>query len=218
MPINSNASEVGNYPSLLHLWTNGGTKYVLLTGSATTAPIAELAVETDEGGWDTTSGVMDFGTVLAGTTETRRLRICNVGGSALLITKSKPPVDAELRAENPTSDLHEDQAIPAGQYAYAPIDIAANTEPANVAAHDVSDVWILNTDDLTFGVHDVEIKATIISRQLGPMYPNGTAKYTYLGCCSDANPCQLQKQYNYGTSNENGACQTQCQSLGYTAH
>ena len=214
VPINFNADDVGNYQSLFTVWTNGGSKYTLLTGSATTAPIAKLAVETDEGGWDT-SGVMDFGTVLAGTIETRRLRICNVGGSALLITKSKPPIDPELRAENPTSDLHEGQSIPAGDCAYAPVDIAANTEPLNVGPHDVSDVWILNTDDLTFGVHEVQIKATIISRQLGPQYANGTAKYSYLGCYSDASGRQLLKEFDFGASNDNGKCQTQCQSLGY---
>ncbi len=214
VPINFNSAQVGNYQSLFNVWTNGGHKVVLLTGSATTAPIASLAVETAEGGWDT-SGIMDFGTVLAGTTKTRRLRICNVGGSALLITKSKPPVDAELRAENPTSDLHEGQSIPAGQCSYAPIDIAANTEPPNVASHDVSDVWILNTDDLTFGVHDVQIKATIVSRQLGPTYPNGTAEYSYLGCYSDGAGRQLQKVYDLGASNDNGICQTKCQGLGY---
>lgn len=215
VPVNFNSAKVGNYQSLFTVWTNGGSKYTLLTGSATTAPIAELAVETDEGGWDT-SGIMDFGTVEAGTTETRRLRICNVGGSALLITKSKPPIDAELRAENPTSDLHEGQSIPAGDCAYAPIDIAAATEAANVAPHDVSDVWILNTDDLTFGVHEVQIKATIVSRQLGPTYPNGTAEYTYLGCYSDGSGRQLQKMWDFGKNNDNGVCQTKCQSLGYT--
>ncbi|KAL8946506.1 MAG: hypothetical protein Q9222_007107 [Ikaeria aurantiellina] len=214
VPINFNADEVGNYQSIFNVWTNGGTKYTLLTGSATTAPIAKLAVETSEGGWDT-SGIMDFGTVLAGTTKTRRLRVCNVGGSALLITKSKPPVDAELRAENPTLDLHEGQSILAGECAYAPIDIAAAPLTPNVAPHDVSDVWILNTDDLTFGVHEVEIKATIISRQVGPTYPNGTAKYTYLGCYSDLNPRQLQKAYNLGAANDNSKLfpQLQCSSL-----
>ena len=215
VPINFKAVEVGNYQSLFNVWTDGGSKYVFLTGSATTAPIAELAIETSEGGWDTTSGVMDFGEVSAGTIATRRLRICNVGGSALLITKSKPPIEPELRAENPTSDLHEGQSIPTNDCAYAPIDIAANPQPPNVAAHDVSSVWVLNTDDLDFGVREVDIKATIVSRQLGPKYDSGTAQYTYLGCYSDINPRQLQKQYNLGSSNENGACQTQCQSMGY---
>ncbi|KAL8693509.1 MAG: hypothetical protein Q9224_003739 [Gallowayella concinna] len=214
VPINFNADEVGNYQSVFNIWTNGGTKYVLLTGSATTAPIAKLAVETGEGGWDP-SGVMDFGTVVAGTTVTRRLRICNEGGSPLLITKSKPPLQPELRAENPNSDLHEGQSIPAGECAYAPIDIAAAPTTPNIASHDVSDVWVLNTDDLGFGIHEVEIKATIVSRQLGPKYANGTVKYTYLGCYSDVAPRMLEKLYDLDTANENGVCQEKCQSLGY---
>ncbi|KAL8879655.1 MAG: hypothetical protein Q9198_002774, partial [Flavoplaca austrocitrina] len=164
VPIKFNSDEVGNYQSVFYIWTNGGAKYVLLTGSATTSPIAKLATETSEGGWDT-SGIMDFGMVMAGTTVTRRLRICNEGGSPLQITKSKPPIQAELRAENPTSDLHEGQSISAGECAYAPIDIAAAPTTPNIPSHDVSDVWVLNTDDLTFGVHEVEIKGTIISRQ-----------------------------------------------------
>lgn len=122
VPINFNSNEVGNYQSVFNIWTNVGTKYVLLTGSATTSPIAKLATETSEGGWDT-SGTMDFGMVKAGIIVTRRLRICNEGGSPLQITKSKPPIQAELKAGNPTSDLHEGQSIPAGECAYAPIDI-----------------------------------------------------------------------------------------------
>ncbi|KAI4261331.1 MAG: hypothetical protein L6R42_003465 [Xanthoria sp. 1 TBL-2021] len=214
VPINFNSDEVGNYQSVFNVWTNGGNKHVLLTGSATTSPIAKLATETSEGGWDT-SGIMDFGTVKAGTTVTRRLRICNEGGSPLQITKSKPPVQPELRAENPTSDLHEGQSIAAGECAYAPIDIAAAPTTPNVASHDVTDVWVLNTDDLTFGVHEVEIKATIVSRQIGPTYANGTSQYTYLGCYSDLAPRQLEKLYDLNTLNENGVCQEKCQGLGY---
>ncbi|KAL8742728.1 MAG: hypothetical protein Q9190_004833 [Brigantiaea leucoxantha] len=213
VPINFKSTKVGNYQNLFQVWTNGGNKNVLFTGSATTAPIAELAVETVEHGWNV-NGVMDFGDVVAGTVVTRRIRLCNKGGSALLITKSKPPIDAELRAENPTSDLHEGQSIPIGECAYGPVDIAAAPEAANVASHDVSNVWILNTDDLTFGVHDVEIKATIVSRQLGPKYDNGTARYTYLGCYLDI-PRQMQKNYNLGQANENGVCQQKCLANGY---
>ena len=215
IPVNFNSKVIGNYHNLLQFWTNGGDKNVLFTGSATKAPIAELALETSEHGWDTASGIMDFGTVLAGTTQTRRLRICNKGGSALLITKSKPPLQRELRAENPTSDLHEGQSIPVGECAYAPIDIAAAPETPNVPSHSVSDYWVLNTDDLTFGVHEVQIKAIIISRQVGPSNPDGSPKYRYLGCYADGQGRQLAKNYNLGTQNENGACQRQCLSQGY---
>ena len=214
VPVNFQSNDVGNYQNFLEIWTNGGNKNILMTGSVTTAPIAKLSVETDEGGW-LDSSIMAFGTVTAGTTETRRIRICNTGGSALLITKSKPPIDTELRAENPTSDLHEGQSIPINECAYGPVDIAASPETPNVPSHDVSDFWILNTNDLTFGVHDVAISATIVSRQLGPTYPNGTAEYEYLGCYADGTGRQLQTQFNLGNANENGACQTKCQSAGY---
>ncbi|KAI4172140.1 MAG: hypothetical protein LQ348_006819, partial [Seirophora lacunosa] len=214
VPINFNSAEVGNFQSVFTVWTNGGSKYMLLTGSATTAPIAKLEVETSEGGWDG-SGIMDFGTVPAGTTVTRRIRICNVGGSPLLVTKSKPPLQPELLAQNPFADMHEGLSIAQSECAYGPVDIAAAPLAPNNPSHDVSDVWVLNTDDLTFGVREVQIRATIVSRQLGPTYDNGTAKYAYLGCYSDLNPRQLQKLYELGTANENGVCQTKCQSLGY---
>ncbi|KAL8882070.1 MAG: hypothetical protein Q9192_007654, partial [Flavoplaca navasiana] len=135
VPINLNSDVVGNDQSVFNIWTNGEVKYVLLTGSATTSLIAKLATETSEGGWDT-SGTMDFGMVKAGTTVIRRLRICNEGGSPLQISKSKPPIQAELRAENPTSDLHEGQSISASECAYAPIDIVAAPTTPNIALHD----------------------------------------------------------------------------------
>lgn len=214
IPVNFKASTVGNYHSIFKIWTNGGSQYVLLTASASTSPIAELTVETSEGGWDP-SGIMDFGQVLAGTTVTRRIRICNKGGSALQITKSKPPIQTELRAENPTSDLHEGQFIPINTCAYGPIDIAATPETPNTSPHSVSDTWTLNTDDLNFGVHEVQVKATIVSRQLGPTNPDGTRKYQYLGCYYDGAGRQMQKSYNLGASNENGICQQTCLQNGY---
>lgn len=214
VPANFKASTVGNYQSILQIWANGGTQYVLFTASATTAPIAELTVETSEGGWDP-SGIMNFGQVLAGNTVTRRIRICNKGGSALMVTKSKPPIQPELRAENPTSDLHEGQYIPVNTCAYGPIDIAAAPETANTAPHTVSDTWTLNTDDLSFGVHEVQVSATIVSRQLGPTNPDGTRRYQYLGCYADGSGRLLQKSYNLGSSNENGLCQQTCLQNGY---
>ncbi|KAL8769545.1 MAG: hypothetical protein Q9209_004476 [Squamulea sp. 1 TL-2023] len=206
--INFNADLVANYQSVFKIWTKGGSKYVLLQGSATTSPIAKLATETSEGGWDT-SGIW----ILVPSRLARLL--CNEGESQLLITKSNPPVQPELRAENPTSDLYEGQSIQAGECAYAPINIAAAPTIRNVPSHDLSDVLILNTNDLTFEVHEVHIRATIVSRQLGPRSTNGTTKYTYLGCYSDVAPRQLQKLYDLNTLNENDICQEKCQGLGY---
>lgn len=214
IPIKFKATEVGNYQNIFQIWSDGGNKNVLFTGSATTAPIAELTVETSEHGWDP-SGIMDFGDVLAGTTQTRRIRICNTGGSALLITKSKPPIQTELQAENPTSDLHEGQLIAVNDCAYGPIDISSTPETPNVPDHVVSDTWTLNTDDLDFGVHEVKVSANIVSRKLGPTNPDGSPIFQYLGCYYDGQGRNLQKLFNLGAANDNDACQKQCYANNY---
>ena len=182
--LNFQASVVGSYQNFLQVWSNGGSQYVLMTGSATTAPIANFSVSTSEGGWDP-NPVMDFGRVKAGTTVTRQIRICNAGGSALEITKSKPPVQTELRAENPGADLHEGQFIAPGDCAYGAVDIAATPESVDTPDHTVSDTWTLNTADTTFGVHVVQISAVIYSPSVGPLLTNGSTRFNYLGCYQD---------------------------------
>lgn len=68
--------------------------------------------------------------------------------------------------------------------------------------------------DITFGVHDVEVTANIVSRQVGPLLSNASAEYLWLGCYSDGSGRQLQKQFNIAM-NENGICQTTCFNAGY---
>ena len=214
VPVSFEADDIGNYQNIFTVWTDGGVGYVLMTGSATTSPIANFGISTGEGDGYDPNPVMDFGVVTAGTTVTRKIRICNQGGSPLEITKSKPPKQTELRAENPDSDLHEGQYIAVGECAYGPVDIAALPEPRNYPDHSVSDAWILNTDDLNFGVHEVAISAVIRSQMVGPTLSNGTTRFAYLGCYYDGNGRQLLKQYT-PPNNENGICQKTCQDAGY---
>jgi iron transport multicopper oxidase len=70
------------------------------------------------------------------------------------------------------------------------------------------------SSDVTFGIHDVAISANIVTKQTGPLLPNGTAKYAYLGCYFDGGGRQLSKQFSY-PMNENGLCQTNCFQSGY---
>lgn len=214
VPVQFKTDKTGNYQDILQIWSDGGSKNVLFTASATTSPIAELSLETSEHGF-VVSDTLDFGNIIAGTVQTRRLRICNKGGSALLITKSKPPIQTELQAENPTSDLHEGQVIPVNDCAFGPVDIAATPETPNVPDHTVSDTWTLNTDDLKFGVHVVQISANIVSRKVGIIKPDGTPLFRYLGCYYDGGGRQLQKLYNLGADNDNDACQKYCYGLNY---
>ncbi|KAF4630464.1 hypothetical protein G7Y89_g7678 [Cudoniella acicularis] len=215
VPLTFLPTQTGAYSTFVQWWTTGGTEYVLLTGSSSTAPIANISVSTIEGGWDYSEPVtMDFGSVLAGTTQSRDIRICNSGGSALLITKSKPPIDTELLAPNAGVDLHEGQTIDVNSCALGQVSIIAAPLGVNRLDHTVSDVWILNVDDITFGVHDVAITANIVTRQVGPLLSNGSSEYLYLGCYFDGGGRQLQKEFNSAT-NENGQCQTTCFNAGY---
>lgn len=215
VPIKFLGSKTGSYSTFVQWWTTGGTGYVLLTGSASTAPVANISISTIENGWDYSEPVvMDFGIVPAGNTTSEYIRICNSGGSALTITKSKPPIQAELLAPNAGVDLHEAQNIDVNTCATGQVSIISAPLGVNRLDHTVSDVWILNTDDLNFGVHDVQITANIRTRQVGPILANGSAEYLYLGCYYDGSGRLLTKQFN-NAANENGACQTTCFNAGY---
>ncbi|PVH80099.1 WSC-domain-containing protein [Cadophora sp. DSE1049] len=209
------ASVMGTYTSFVEFWTTGGAEYIILSGSASTAPVANISVSTMEGGWDFTEPlIMDFGNVLDGTTQSKYVRICNEGGSALQITKSKPPVGTELLAPNALVDLHEGQFIDVNGCAEGQVSIVAAPLGVNRLDHALSDVWILNTDDVTFGVHDVAVTANIITQQVGPLLANGSSQYMYLGCYWDGGGRLLSKGQS-SAQNENGWCQKQCSAGGY---
>ncbi|KAF2452640.1 WSC domain-containing protein [Lineolata rhizophorae] len=176
---------VDAYHSYFKAFTDGGDKFTILEGSASTAPKANFSISTAEGGWLPESVLeMDFGAVSPGNTAERIIRICNNGGSPLTITKSKPPVGI-ITAEVPGVDFHEGQNINIGECAYAPVIFEPEPQQANVADFEVTDSWTLNVNDLDFGVHVVEMVGIVRSDPAGPTYENGTALYTYLGCYQD---------------------------------
>lgn len=223
VPLNFKASTVGSFGSILQIWTDGGNDALLLSGSASTVPIANISVSTIEGGWKFENPVvMDFGNVPVGNFTSRNIRICNSGGSALTVTKSKPPIDPELFAARPLTDLHESQTIDVNSCALGEVDIQAAAAVINQPPEVLSDVWVLNTDGTNldgtpFGVHEVQVKANIIRRQIGPLLPDGTARFKYLGCYLDQ-PKQLPKAINSPdkTVAENAYCQRTCLNAGYT--
>lgn len=147
VPVHFLTTNTGTYTSFVEFWTTGGSDYIILSGSASTAPVANISVSTIEGGWDFSNPlIMDFGNVLDGTTQSENIRICNSGGSALAITKSKPPIGTELLAPNALVDLHEGQFIDVDHCALGQISIVAAPLGVNRLDHAVSDVWILNTE------------------------------------------------------------------------
>lgn len=147
IPINFAATKTGGYSTFLQWWTTGGNGYVLVTGSAATAPIANISVSTAQGGWDFSEPLkIDFDNVLEGKTVSRNIRICNSGGSALTITKSKPPIGLELLAPNHDTDLHEAQKIDTNSCALGQVSIIAAPIGVNRPDHTVSSFWTLNVE------------------------------------------------------------------------
>lgn len=207
---------VGSYQSYLFTFTDAGSTNIILEGSASTAPIANFSISNSEGGWLPQSNLlMDFGKVAPGTTSERRIRICNQGGSVLEVSKSKPP-SGVFRPDDPNA-LHESQDIPVGQCAYATVLFVTNAEEPNVPDQVYTNSWTLNTDDLNFGVHVVEITGTLVSRKVGPTNSTGNSVYTYLGCYIDNAPGGrlLQPQQYADNNNDNGRCQTDCAAGKY---
>ncbi|OBT70822.1 hypothetical protein VF21_10119 [Pseudogymnoascus sp. 05NY08] len=227
VPLLFETTSAGQYASQLTLWSDGGSTDVLLSGSAGNPPIANISVSTNEGGWDYSVPIaLHFGDVFAGTTVQREIRICNQGGSVLTISRSKPPVDGQLTAVAPTTDLAEGSTIAVGQCAYGRVAVYANQQQVNHPSQDLSSVWSLNTDGKDalnptqdFGVRDIVADVMITTRQVGPLLPNGTARYQWVGCFQDTYlgrnfPVQLNNSTMQAT-NTNEQCQQLCMSNGY---
>src|SRR4051794_31222862 len=68
--------------------------------------------------------------------------------------------------------------------------------------------------DITFGVRDIAVTATVYARQVGPLLQDGSARYKYLGCYYDGAGRQLNQKY-VNAANDNGNCQQTCLSAGY---
>ncbi|KAK2626478.1 hypothetical protein QTJ16_003653 [Diplocarpon rosae] len=145
--FNFSAANTGTYTCFVEIWTTGGSEYIIVSASVSTAPVANISVSTIEGGWEFSSPLnLDFGSVLDGTTQSGNIRICNSGGSALAVTKIKPPIGTELLAPNALVDLHEGQFIDVNSCALGQVSIVAAPLGVNRLEHSVSDVWILNTE------------------------------------------------------------------------
>lgn len=175
----------GQYMSYWQVWSNGGSANVILEGAASTAPIANFSIANGEGGWLPQADLlMDFGRVAPGSTSSRQIRICNQGGSAMIISKSKPPAGV-FHISDPT-ELEETLQITPGDCSYGEVLMVANTEEYNLPDLTITNSWTLNTNDLTFGVHVVNITGTVVSTKVGPVNSTGATVYQYLGCFQEA--------------------------------
>lgn len=220
-----NTTIVGSFYSILTIFSDGGSAYVILSGAANTLPIALMEQSTNEGGWitipdcpvpaDGCTVQVNIGTLPNVGSLLQTIRITNNGGSNLVITKSKPPVGSSLGATNPSTDFSEGLTIPPGSKASATVYFQPGPAPLNSDPAVYFGAWTLNTNDLAFGVHVLNFTATLAAPQVGPLLVNGASRFKYLGCFSDGAGARIEPTQINNVNNTNGICQQQALTGNY---
>jgi iron transport multicopper oxidase len=95
------------------------------------------------------AGTLDFGATALGTSATRKFTITNVGGTAVTITRSKPPFGGAFAA---TTTLPEGETIAPGQTLGETVQFT----PSSVGP--AAGIWQINSDGA--GAHEVELTGT----------------------------------------------------------
>jgi hypothetical protein len=143
----------GVFEGSLELQTNGGDGKVALSGSAGAPGMLQIDGETTE-----------FGPVAVGGAATRSFTITNVGGTAVSITKSKPPIGGEFTAD---TLLQEGATVQAGETVTEQVTFAP-TAPGEAHGE-----WAINGEDTT-GLHRVQFVGTGVSVASGEPEPTPT--------------------------------------------
>ncbi|KJX97614.1 hypothetical protein TI39_contig476g00008 [Zymoseptoria brevis] len=220
-----NPPAAGNHAVFLKVSTSGGTKILDVFGTAGSSPAALFEFERADGsGWDAyvPGQNFSFGNVAPGAVRTLTLRITNNGSSSaspLGLTVSKPPfsVPGYLRASN-SIDLAEGTQIAAGQSANATLYCAPPDSQLNTASTAASAAWRINTNNEQ-GAVILGFVCNGVSPQVGPLFSNGTAMSSYIGCYRDTfNPNRQMASLMYvdNTNNTAGRCINTCSEAGYT--
>ncbi len=132
-------SATGTFNGQIGLQTSGGDEAIGLSGSAGLPGALEIDNES-----------LEYGSVEVGDTASRSFSITNTGGTAVTVTKSKPPVGGEFTA---TTALSEGTTIQPGESLTETVQFTP-TAPGTVSA-----AWALNGDDTT-GLHEVRFSGT----------------------------------------------------------
>ena len=222
--ITFDTTVTGSFFSILTVFTTGGTRYIVLAGTASTVPVALLEHSTNEGGWisipncpipsEGCTTQVNIGTLSTAGTILQTVRFTNNGGSNLEITKSKPPEGVILGAANPNTDFSEGLSIAPGNNLSANVYFKPNSGALNADPTVYSAAWTLNTNDLKWGVHVVNFTGTLAPTRVGPLLPDGTSRFRWLGCYVDGNAARIETKMINNVANTNGLCQQQALTAG----
>jgi len=205
-------------------FSNGGSKSVDVFGYAGTQPKAVIEFQAHDGsGWvPYSSGTpFTFGKVYQAQIKNLLMRITNGGGPnavPLSITVSKPPYGVPgIIGKSNVIDLAEGASIFAGQSQTANLYCSVPKSTVNIPGYGGSTVWVLNTGDPTQGKQTIQFSCNTASNQVGPLFPNGTARYGYVGCFKENTPGRQLAELAYidTANNTNGKCTNTCLGLGF---
>jgi hypothetical protein len=217
-------ATAGNSTVYVRAFSDGGSSTVDVAGSAGSQPRTIIEFQTPDGsGWvPYISGVpFSFGAVYEGQTRNLLMRITNGGGPnavPLSITVSKPPFGVPgIIGKSNVIDLGEGTSIAAGQSQTANLFCSVPKSPVNLAGYNGSTVWVLNTGDPTQGKQTIQFSCNAAIEQVGPLLPNGTAQYGYVGCFQENTPGRQLAQLAYIDTgkNTNEKCITACLGSGF---
>ena len=149
-------TQTGTFNDAIGMETTGGNGQVGLSGTAGSSGDLHVTSETNE-----------YGSVAAGSTVTKAFTITNSGGTAVTITKSKPPIGGSFSA---TTSLQEGSTIQPGETVTEKVAFTP-TAPGYLSGN-----WQINGDD-TSGLHQVQFSGTgtVPAPVAGSWTTNGTA-------------------------------------------
>ncbi|OLN96295.1 WSC domain-containing protein-like protein 3 [Colletotrichum chlorophyti] len=227
VPLRFFQETPGPYSTKISIWSDGGSAVLSLSASVNDPPAVTFEVADGSGGWSALSDyTVSFGDVLAGSLVDRQIRVCNKGGSPLTITISKPPSLPQLFALNPNHELTEGQQVAAGACAIGSVGIHAAPVQPNHPLQPLRAMWTLSTDGndpvtgQASGLHNIVFDGTVVTKQVGPLLTNGTARYQWVGCFHDTSSLGRNLQSSVNTAaqqrtNTLQQCQTICLSRGF---
>jgi HYDIN/CFA65/VesB family protein/putative pyrroloquinoline-quinone-binding quinoprotein len=132
--VTFNPTEVGAFNGEIGLETTAGSEAIALSGAAGTPGALHIENET-----------IEYGKVPLGSSESKGFTITNTGGTAVPLTRSKPPIGGAFEA---TTLLPEGTTIEPGESVAETVKFTpATTGPA-------TGVWSINGEDTT-GRHEV---------------------------------------------------------------
>jgi hypothetical protein len=149
-------TQTGTFNDTVGMETTGGNGQVGLSGTAGSSGDLHVTSETNE-----------YGSVAVGSTVTKSFSITNSGGTAVTITKSKPPIGGSFAA---TTLLQEGSTIQPGETVTEKVAFTP-TAPGYLSGN-----WQINGDDIS-GLHQVQFSGTgtVPAPVAGSWTTNGTA-------------------------------------------